>query len=83
MPAGPTHEGGPYRPILALEAEEQCNSMWLSFDVCVRVCLRFVVPSVVTLSLALLEGRGLGERGIVRFRQQKIGIGMGYGIGKK
>ncbi|KAL2288855.1 hypothetical protein FJTKL_03503 [Diaporthe vaccinii] len=50
--------------------------------VCVRVCLRFVVPSVVPLSLALLEGRGLGERGIVRFRQQKIGIVRSVGTGR-
>lgn len=36
-------------PYLLSRPEEQCNSMWLSFDVCVcvRVCLRFVVPSVV------------------------------------
>lgn len=86
MPAGPTHVGGDHdRPVLALEAEEQCNSMWLSFDVvCVRVCFAFCGFRPFIPSLWLFGRAVAWEKEVsFDFENRKIGIGMGYGIGKE
>lgn len=53
--------------------QEQCNSMWLSFGVCVRArVLAFRVSVRRPLSLALSEGRGLEKEVSFDFDSRKL-----------